>query len=69
MLSDASDQAVGAVLVQPDYHGDWHPIAFTSRRLRPEGEELHYDEKGNTGGHSWVENLETLLGKTVRINH
>ena len=32
VFSDASDQANGAVLLQPDDHGDWQPIAFTSRR-------------------------------------
>ena len=36
MLSDASEQAIGAVLLQPGDHGDWHTIAFTSRRSRPE---------------------------------
>jgi hypothetical protein len=39
--TDASDKAVGAILNQPDEKGKNHPIAFYSRKLRPE--ELNYD--------------------------
>ena len=28
VFSEASDQAIGAVLLQTDDHGDWHPIAL-----------------------------------------
>ena len=36
VVTDASDQAIGAVLLQADEEGEWHPIAYLSRRLRPE---------------------------------
>jgi hypothetical protein len=39
--TDASDKAMGAILNQPDEKGKNHPIAFYSRKLRPE--ELNYD--------------------------
>ena len=35
VMSDASDSAIGGVLLQQDEEGDWHPVAYTSRRLRP----------------------------------
>lgn len=34
LMTDASDNAVGAVL-QQYIRGSWHPIAFYSRKLRP----------------------------------
>ena len=36
VVSDASDTAIGAVLLQQDDAGEWHPVAYTSRRFRPE---------------------------------
>ena len=36
VVSDASDTAIGAVLLQEDAAGEWHPVAYTSRRSRPE---------------------------------
>ena len=36
VVSDASDTAIGGVLLQQDDVGEWHPVAYTSRRLRPE---------------------------------
>ena len=36
VVSDASDTAIGGVLLQQDDVGEWHPVANTSRRLRPE---------------------------------
>ena len=36
VMSDACDSAFGGVLLQQDEEGDWHPVAYPSRRLRPE---------------------------------
>ena len=36
VMTDASDESIGGVLLQQDSHEFWHPIAYTSRRLRPE---------------------------------
>ena len=36
VVTDASDVALGGVLLQQDRNSDWHPIAYTSRRLRKE---------------------------------
>ena len=36
VMSDASDSAIGGVLLQQDEEGDWHPVAYTCRRLCPE---------------------------------
>ena len=36
VITDASDTAIGGVLLQKDDAGEWHPVAYTSRRLRPE---------------------------------
>ena len=33
VMSDASDSAIGGVLLQQDDEGDWHCVAYTSRRL------------------------------------
>ena len=33
--TDASNFAVAAVLTQPDSEGQWHPIAFWSRKMIP----------------------------------
>ena len=40
VITDASDYAIGGVLLQTDCKGKWHPVAYTSRRFRPE--ELNY---------------------------
>ena len=44
VMSDASDSAIGGVLLQQD-EGDWHPVAYTSRRLRPEERNYHAMER------------------------
>ena len=36
VMTDASDIAIGGVLLQRDGNEFWHPVAYTSRRLRPE---------------------------------
>ena len=36
VVSAASDNAIGGVLLQQDDDGEWHPVAYSSRRLRPE---------------------------------
>ena len=41
VMFDASDSAIGGVLLQQDEEGDWHPVAYTSRRLRPEERNYH----------------------------
>lgn len=45
VVSDASDLAIGAVLLQADDKGEWHPVAYTSRRLRPEESNYHAMER------------------------
>ena len=40
IVVDASDVAIGGVLLQQDSNDFWHPVAFTSRRFR--AEELNY---------------------------
>ena len=35
LITDASDSAVAGVLLQRDDDKEWHPVAYTSRRLRP----------------------------------
>ena len=45
LMSDASDSAIGGVLLQQDEEGDWHPVAHTSRRLRPEERNYHAMEQ------------------------
>ena len=35
-MSDASDNAIGGVLLQQDDDSEWHPVAYSSRRLWPE---------------------------------
>ena len=44
-LTDAIDHAIGGVLLQRDDGQDWHPIAFTSQRLRPEERNYHAAER------------------------
>lgn len=41
VVTDASDQAIGGVLLQQDEGDDWHPVAYASRRLRPEERNYH----------------------------
>lgn len=36
VMTDASDEAIGGVLLQQDETAQWHPVAYTSRRLRDE---------------------------------
>ena len=36
VMTDASDIAISGVLLQCDDQEQWHPVAYTSRRLRPE---------------------------------
>ena len=36
VMSDASNNAIGGVLLQQDDDSEWHPVAYSSRRLRPE---------------------------------
>ena len=36
VVTDASDTAIGGVLLQQDDRSNWHPVAYTSRRLRKE---------------------------------
>ena len=38
---DASNTAVAGVLLQRDESDDWHPVAYTSRRLRVEERNYH----------------------------
>ena len=37
--------STGGVLLQQDEEGDWHPVAYTSRRLRPEECNYHAMER------------------------
>ena len=36
VVTDVSDTAIGGVLLQQDDRSNWHPVAYTSRRLRKE---------------------------------
>ena len=45
VVTDASEIAVAGVLMQQDNEGEWHPIAYTSRRLRPEEKNYHANER------------------------
>ena len=68
---NASDTAIGAVLLQPDDHGDWHPIGFTSRRLRPEEKNYTMIEKETLAAihalRTW-RHYQVKTGKNVRTN-
>lgn len=33
--TDASDRGTGGILLQPDKHGNWKPVAFFSRKMSP----------------------------------
>ena len=45
LITDASDSAVAGVLLQQDDDKEWHPVAFTSRRLQPEERNYHANEE------------------------
>ena len=46
VITDASDSAIGGVLLQQDdSDGEWQPVAYTSRRLRPEESNYHAMER------------------------
>ena len=45
LVKDASDCAVADVLLQEDGSGDWHPIAYTSRRLNSAEQNYHATER------------------------
>ena len=45
VVTDASDIAIAGVLLQRDNQSEWHPVAYTSRRLRPEEKNYHANER------------------------
>ena len=45
LVTDASDCAVAGVLLQEDGSGDWHPIAYTSRRLNSAEQNYYATER------------------------
>ena len=45
LITDACDSAVAGVLLQQDDDKEWHPVAYTSRRLRPEERNYHANER------------------------
>ena len=45
LVTDASDTALAGVLLQKDEADDWHPVAYTSRRLRVEERNYHANER------------------------
>ena len=45
LVTDASDTALAGVLLQKDEAEDWHPVAYTSRRLRVEERNYHANER------------------------
>ena len=45
LVTDASNTAVACVLLQRDESEDWHPVAYTSRRLRVEERNYHANER------------------------
>ena len=45
LVTDASNTALAGVLLQKDETEDWHPVAYTSRRLRPEERNYHANER------------------------
>ena len=45
VMTDASDLAIGGVLLQQDKSENWHPVAYTSRRLRSEERNYHTMER------------------------
>ena len=46
LITDASDSAVAGVLLQHwDDDKEWHPVAYTSRRLRPEERNYNANEE------------------------
>ena len=45
LVTDASDCAIAGVLLQEDGSGDWHPIAYTSRRLNSAEQNYHATER------------------------
>ena len=45
LVTDASDTALAGLLLQKDEAEDWHPVAYTSRRLRVEERNYHANER------------------------
>ena len=45
LITDASVSAVAGVLLQQDDDKEWPPVAYTSRRLRPEERNYHANER------------------------
>ena len=45
VVTDASDESIAGVLLQEDHAGHWHPVAYTSRRLRPEECNYHANDR------------------------
>ena len=45
LVTDAINTALAGVLLQKDEMEDWHPVAYTSRRLRPEERNYHANER------------------------
>ena len=45
VVTDASDCAVGGVLLQEEEAGQWHPVAYTSRRLSAAERNYHAMER------------------------
>ena len=45
VVTDASDVAIAGVLMQRGEESLWHPVAYTSRRLRPEEVNYHANER------------------------
>ena len=45
LVTEASNTALAGVLQQKDETEDWHPVAYTSRRLRPKERNYHANER------------------------
>ena len=66
-MSDASDLAIGGVLLQQDEEGDWHPVAYTSRRLRPEECNYHAMEREALATIHAIQTLKLYLFKPFEL--
>ena len=67
VVSDASDNAIaiGGVLLQQDDDSEWHPVPYSSRRLRPEESRYAIKERENTCCDSCTEIVEAVLVSPV----